>query len=430
MLLNKITSLFYFNDKFSKYLNDIYSQGKGNIIAQIIGVLSIPIFTRLFTPEEYGALSLFTNVVAFLSIIITFRIEYLVILDKSDLVANSLVSLILRYGVSVTILYTLLFFAFNSFIISTLNLNTISDYIYFCPLAALLVSLSVAVQQLQQRNQNYSISGISEVVNKCSVVIFTLLGFYFSRSTFALIFSNTFGILSKILFLSNKERLIKKNWYNFRKKISFLSFLKYCKTSFSFSFSNVMLTFTGYLPVFYISKYYGIEVLGNWSLMIMALYLPTSVIGNAIGQVFYERAAKLHAEGLPFMQLWISTVKILLLISLPCFSLFSFLSPYIFTIVFGEKWNLAGQYGSVFSIVAGLSFIVTPLDKACYIINQWKYPYIYNSLRLIAVLFVLYFCQKNNSSFDVFLYWHVFQSSLLYIFDFIMGFYFSKKELH
>lgn len=412
---------------FSKYVKDIYLQGMGNAVAQLIGVLTIPILTRLFTPEQYGALNLFTNVVAFLSIIITFRFEYLILLDKYESVALNIISLILRFGVILSVAFFFIILTNKSTLVSLFKLEQVSSYLYFAPFSALLISISVSVQQFQQRKQKYFISGVSEVVNKLGVLFFTVIVFFVFRTTLALILSSSFGIALKIIYLSNKDELIKNSWFSLRKKIALISFKKYWKSSLSFSISNTLLFITGHLPVYFITKYYGMKVLGNWSLMIMALYLPTSVIGNAIGQVFYERAAKLNAEGYNFNKLWVSTIKSLLLISIPSFLIIAFISPYIFSTFFGNNWQLAGEYASIFSIAACLSFICTPVDKACYIINRWQYPYIYNSLRLLFVIISFFIAQRNEFTFKEFLWLHVFQTSLIYCFDLLMSFYFSKK---
>jgi teichuronic acid exporter len=411
----------------SKYVSDIFLQGSGNAIAQVIGVLTIPILTRLFTPEEYGVMSLFTNVVAFLSILITFRFEYLILLPKEDKVALNLLSIILRAGFVISLIVLIFIICNKSFIVSKIKLEEISKYLIFTPFTAFLMSTSVSVQQFQQRKQNYLLSGVSEIINKVGVFVFALGFFLIFRSTEALIFSASFGLFAKIIYLSYKDGLLKKSWNSFQKTIVLYSLRKYWKSSISFSVSNAVLAITGYLPIYFITNYYGMEVLGNWSLMIMALYLPTSVIGTAIGQVFYERAAKQNAAGLPFNALWLSTVKLLLIISIPCFLIISVLSPYLFTILFGEKWRLAGEYASIFSIAAGISFICTPLDRSCYIINQWKYPYFYNSLRLLFVIVILVIARKYSLTFKEFLWIHVSQTVLLYCFDLFMSFYFSCK---
>ncbi|HTN66975.1 MAG TPA: hypothetical protein VL051_12420, partial [Burkholderiaceae bacterium] len=68
----------------SKYIRDIFWQGSGNVLAQALGVLAMPILTRLYTPSDFGTLNLFAQVVAVLTIILTWRYEYLIVLPKDE----------------------------------------------------------------------------------------------------------------------------------------------------------------------------------------------------------------------------------------------------------------------------------------------------------------------------------------------------------
>ncbi|PNZ70300.1 capsular biosynthesis protein, partial [Macrococcoides caseolyticum] len=58
--------------------NSIYMLGS-SIISQILLVITVPIISRLFTPEEYGVFTLFSNIAFLLIPIINGRFDLLII---------------------------------------------------------------------------------------------------------------------------------------------------------------------------------------------------------------------------------------------------------------------------------------------------------------------------------------------------------------
>mgnify|MGYP001595852281 FL=1 len=57
---------------FSKLSKDTFIYGFGNIFSKGASLILLPIYTRLFTPAEYGIIEMLTIVTSFLSIILMF----------------------------------------------------------------------------------------------------------------------------------------------------------------------------------------------------------------------------------------------------------------------------------------------------------------------------------------------------------------------
>ena len=59
--------------------------GAGTVIAQLISILSVPVITRMYGPQEYGHLTLFLSTASILIPLATLRIESrLVITENSE----------------------------------------------------------------------------------------------------------------------------------------------------------------------------------------------------------------------------------------------------------------------------------------------------------------------------------------------------------
>jgi len=63
---------------------DVLTLVTGTTIAQIITVLASPVITRLYGPETFGILALFTSITSIIAVIACMRYELAIMLPESD----------------------------------------------------------------------------------------------------------------------------------------------------------------------------------------------------------------------------------------------------------------------------------------------------------------------------------------------------------
>tara|TARA_R110001606_G_scaffold384411_1_gene547274 strand:+ start:6715 stop:8130 length:1416 start_codon:yes stop_codon:yes gene_type:complete len=96
---------------------DFIIYGVSSSISKFVGLFLVPLYTRIFTPDEYGSMDLISTVVAFIAIIGMMQLESAVsryyYAEKSELERNSLISTAIwtLLVVSVVLLFLLIFFA-------------------------------------------------------------------------------------------------------------------------------------------------------------------------------------------------------------------------------------------------------------------------------------------------------------------------------
>lgn len=409
-----------------KYIKDVLFQGTGNSFAQLISILILPLLSRIYTPEDFGVFNLFTQITAFFGIIVTFRLEYFVLLNKSYKEISSYLKRIYQISFLLVIFYTILLVFFNhKFIILS---NDISDTTYFilCPLAGFIFSYSILYQQLVQKKEDFKSSGFSEVLNKMFYGITALLGFFYKNVIF-LLMASIIGPFIKTVFLakSSSFQLLKNSFSSLTEGRIKKDIIK---NSISFSTSSIIQFFIGILPILYITKNFSITTLGHFSLVISCLYLPTSLLGNALGQVYFQRCSSLFHEKKSFWKIWIKTFKTVVYIGIPAYSIVYLLSPELFPIVFGDEWVDAGTYARTFSIASFFTFISTPMDRTSFILNKNWYPVFWNVLRLITVSVVLIYSLNKELNFLEFLNIYVIQISLMYLVDLTFNMLFIKNK--
>ena len=156
------------------------------------------------------------------------------------------------------------------------------------------------------------------------------------------------------------------------------------------------------------------------------LCIPSTLIGNAIGQVYYQRAAANWADHVSIAPLWKSTARNLLLFGVPIYAVIALLSPYAYPFLFGEAWVLSGTMAQMLSVATCFSFASSPLDRTCLVVGAWWYPIFWHTFRASSALAVAMAAWKMAWSVQVFILAQAAILGMAYITDLIMGWRFSR----
>ncbi|WP_292521939.1 hypothetical protein [Methanoculleus sp.] len=79
----------------SSFATDVLKLVTGTTFAQIIAVLASPLLTRLYGPEAFGFLAIFTSITGILGVIACLRYEMAIMLPKTNEEAANLLDLCL-----------------------------------------------------------------------------------------------------------------------------------------------------------------------------------------------------------------------------------------------------------------------------------------------------------------------------------------------
>jgi teichuronic acid exporter len=423
----------------SAYWRDILWQASGNSLAQVIGVLGMPLLTRLYSPQDFALQNLFLQVVGLATGVMTWRYEYLIQLPKKDDDSKLLLYLVLLLGFIVFVISTPLIWVFRFKISSLLGDLALAPWLGIAPLTGLLICYALALQHRVQRRKGYRQSGLAELVNKSAYVGYGIVNGCFSGGPSGLIAATGVSALGKIVWLSKidlRKRFSQKNYTTTNLDKSLSLSLKdmwrlaqaYVHLSASMVFSHLMMTFTTAIPAIFIAHTYGGKALGQFTLVFSTLYLPAGLIGAAIGQVYYQRAAESWASGETFAPLWRMTAKRLLVIGIPIYSGIALVSSWAYPLIFGKIWTDAGRYATIMTVSALFSFVSSPLDRSSLVVDAWWYLPIWHLLRVITILCVTCVTWLNRLEFDVFLILLVMQMSLMYAIDFWAEWRFSLRD--
>jgi O-antigen/teichoic acid export membrane protein len=415
--------------RFASYWRDVAWQSSGASLAQLVGVAGMPVLTRLYTPEDFAVQSLFLQVVTYATAVVTWRYEYFIQLPKADDDVSALNRLVLLVGCLTVLGFTPLLWIFRHAVAAQLGHADVASWLFLAPATAVLVSWALAAQNNAQRAGDFKTSGLSELVGKLAYVATGIVGALLHSGAAGLIVTSAASMIGKSAFVAARRPTWRKRSLQSEAGAVGRVRNRYGRLATYTVFSHLLSTSALALPQIAIARLYGAETLGQFALVMGTIFLPSGLLGTAIGQVYYQRAAQHWADGTPFFTLWRDMVNKLLLIGVPVYAIVALLSRLAYPLVFGDQWVLAGEFAVWMSIAALVSFVSSPMDRTCLIVGAGSYSIVWSVFRLVSTVLVIWLAVALDFSPASFVKAFVIQMCVVLGIDLWMSRRFSQGRL-
>lgn len=202
------------NIEQSSLLIQLRNFGIGPLVGMGISMLTVPITTRLVSPEEFGKSSLFTLVQSIFSVITLFGLDQAFVRFYNDktIDAKKLLShcLILPFGLCVIFILGIILFGRElSFYLFGQNETLIMGLLCFNLPALVVVQFSMLIIRMEMRGRTYSALNVTTQIINFSVLLL-FLNFYektFRSIVFATVASSLCSMCLSIFFTRDSWKL-------------------------------------------------------------------------------------------------------------------------------------------------------------------------------------------------------------------------------
>lgn len=411
----------------SQFTKQILTLMFGTGIAQVIPLAITPLLTRMYTPEDFGLLALFISISTIFGSIANGRYELAIMLPEDDKEAFNVAALGLFISAIVSLSLLIAIVIFSGKILEITD-SSFELYIYFIPFMVFLISCLNILTNLNNRMQMYKNMSKSYVFKSLSMASFQIFSGVFNFGAFGLIFGNIIGnmvanirmrknieINAVCKLLSNKTiKDVGKKYINFPK----FSMFAILANTLSTNLSNII-----------ISVVYSVSTLGYYSFVQRLLGMPSTLVGNAVGQVFYREAvSERRATGLAINS-FDSAFRKLLFIGGGIFFILYFIIEDSFSLIFGEEWRIAGEYGKILIPFFFIRFVSGSLSNLNNAFEKQKIALLWQVLLLVISLSVLFFGKYFSWGFDKYLTVFSFAVSFHYLVLLLVLFLVSRGKL-
>ncbi len=345
----------------------------GTAIAQLIPVLISPILSRLYTPDDFGVLALFMSIVAVIGVIATGRFELAIMLPEKKRDAYNVLAISLLLTLVVSVSTFILVVIFKKPVAIFFDEPGIEPWLYSLPVVVMFAGIFQTFNYWSIRHKTFKRNAAGRV-SQSTVLSATNLGMGVAKAgSYGLILGYILGQVVAALVLSWDTLL---HLRDIRKEITRKEIMENAKKYKNFLKINTPHAFVDSLQnngiIYLIMYFFSKLILGSYSFAIRVLKAPVGLIGNAIYQVFYQKATEALKGGQEIQPLVGRIYRNLFLIGFPVFFLLFLFARPVFTFVFGEEWRISGEIAQILMPWIFLNFIANPVSCIPIIMNKQK----------------------------------------------------------
>ncbi len=355
-------------------------------LAQMIPFLLSPVISRLYLPEDYAVLAAYTSITMLLSIVATGMYSHALMIDRSDeKAANTAAASFVFTGATVVVSLVAVLLFREPLARLTGNVRVL-DWLLFLPFTVLFAGGSQTLLVWNNRKKRYRRLALNRVIHAATLTAVTItlgfLGYRHSGLLIGLLTGQGAAFVVLLVQTWHSERTLLKAINKPEVRDSFRTHKDFPRYNMPQGFLDGFRD-SGILII--LSNYFGAAVLGSYSFAMSILNKPLQIVGQPVGQVFYQQASDLHKEGRSFAPLTRRTVWLLALLFLPLLIIFLGWGDAVFTFVFGENWTVAGRYASILIAWMLFRFVNSPLSSIPLILNRQRTFFYFGAVNNISL---------------------------------------------
>jgi O-antigen/teichoic acid export membrane protein len=138
------------------------------------------------------------------------------------------------------------------------------------------------------------------------------------------------------------------------------------------------------LPVLMLAAFFGPAAAGFYTLAKMVMGMPIALVGKAVNDVFYPRITDAAHNGENLLRHIVLATGALLAIGVVPFGLVVLFGPWLFSLVFGGEWAMAGEYARWLALWLLAAFINRPSVATIPVLSLQRGYLLYEIVSVVA----------------------------------------------
>lgn len=411
--------------KQNSFYKSVMVLASGQILSQVISVLTVPLCSRLYTQEAYGEFGIITSTAAIIINIITLGLNSAIMVPENDEESNKifLTSFYIQLILATFILFTMIGFSpiYRFFSVGIpYGVACFIMYIY-----VLLTGLTGIMSMHINRKKMNKVLFFNPIINSLTTLLITIpFGFYglgFLGFLIAAIVAASVANI-QMLFHSNP----------FRTKIPFKEIVTICKKYREFIFfqypSNIASALALQMPNQLFANFFGNSALGAYSMCQKLLGYPISLIGTPINTVYFRTASEYYRQGKDVADFTFQLVsRIIAIAFIPLIIVMSY-GNVIFGFILGSNWSEAGNIAGILGVQYVFLFCTTCTSYCRVVIGKQKVNFVMSIIQLAFIIVPIFVGFYMTHTFIGTLLFFAIGNTLFQILSLSVDFYCLKKN--
>jgi lipopolysaccharide exporter len=385
----------------NEFIQNVLSLFTGNALAQVITLVTIPILTRMYTPEEFGTVALFIGIVSVFSVASNGRYDMAVVLPKKNGQAFHLLLGSIVIVAIISLLTLLIVIVFYDRITGMFDAKIYRKIIWLLPLCIFLVGSHKSLTYWFNRTRSFRLIGVNRIIQNTGQAGVRLGRPLFANGHWGLVMGFLVGELlswSTMVF-----QLFKKEYWRLRYisiKTVLNTFREYINFPAYLMPMGILNSFSTYLLVFALSIISSSTLVGHYERAWRVINFPLALISSSFGSVFYEKMNRTTNRRKLYLYSYFGNLGVAIIILFPI----AIWGEAIFSFVLGSDWVVAGRISRIILPLTIFSFATECVSTTFSIVKKNQLLLIWQIVYLVMAIGWIAFASKSDIYFILKIY--------------------------
>lgn len=360
----------------------------GTAISQIV-VMAVSVITaRLFTPAAFGQFAIYASLTAIATTIASMRLDMTIMLPEDDDEARRIARVATWSNLIVAGLFTVAALALRDVVIAQYGDRELASWLVMGGFTVFFVAQATMMQFWFNRKTDYRTISVNRVQQAIGAaggqLTFGLIGV---RSLPGLVFGTMIGQAFAFVNLRVRARSL------FRPipegTATGMDLVKRYKKMPLLNMPTALVDSVRINGITLLIGTVALGAVGQFNLAWRILQVPIGLINSAISQVFFQKLARVRpGEMFPLVRV---TILRSLVIAIVPFGLIYLVSPWLFILVFGQQWDMAGDFARALTPWLAMQLVTSPISTVFVVTDNQQWMLAFSVVFCAAPLSLLYF---------------------------------------
>ncbi|EGN57164.1 polysaccharide biosynthesis protein [Hallella multisaccharivorax DSM 17128] len=331
-----------------------------NIVMYLLPLVVTPILSRLYQPEAFGDWGIFSSFIAMATLVLFAGLENAIVKIEADKLSNLLKICIICAVIAIAVLMLVFLYGRSmdiSFFCSFPDIQLLAAYLIAYIPYTLGYNLCNRFSRYTALSLNNILQGSCQAGLRILAALLGLTAFngLILGTTIALYVSAFFLVISLKHkdFPSHHEQF---NTHNIKK------LLVENKKFPLFDAPSSLLSFAAFnLPTIILAFYFSKASIGCFSIILQLLLLPMSLIGSAIGKVYYQQLCQGKGDTLEVTAISQKIISVTAIISILPLLVLACGGDRLIVLFLGNRWQTAGDISLCLALWSFPTILTQPL---------------------------------------------------------------------
>ncbi|KGX93062.1 hypothetical protein N781_14190 [Pontibacillus halophilus JSM 076056 = DSM 19796] len=342
----------------------------GTTVSNLFIVLTTPLLTMLYTPEEFGVLSVYLSLVYSVSVIASLEYDQAIPIptDRQEAFHVFLLSLLSVVCVAmITVLMGTLLPIGTWF-----QSPQLDEWVWLLGMSVLFLGWYQVFNSWAVREEGYASMSRSKVnMNTGQMVSQIGLGFI-GVGYIGLLVGEVIGrVMGCFTFWRRLFGKGIRTQFSMSLSGMWKVMIRFRKFPLMVTWPSLMNSLSGQIPTFFLAAVFGVEVAGVYLIAQKLLNIPEGLIAFSVSQVYLSELA-IHMKEYPLSipTLFFKTLQKMILLGGAITFLIVIFGPAIISLLFDEAWGEAGGFLRVLAILTFFRMAIKPILGNFYVLEE------------------------------------------------------------